>query len=347
MKLKEIQLPSKQASKQASISYLRIFATMCVVVLHTCSTLGENSKVFSLNHRQLIFFNTSYQIMYWCVPVFLMITGGVLLKKEKCIYTIEWITKYARRTVLALIIFGIPYAGLKIIMQDGSSRSLLDKTVFAVLTDTGFGHLWYLYVLTSIYLIMPILKNFTDKATEEEIKFFLAMLFLLDFCIPQISKVLGINIAIKSQLLYPIFYVLLGQWLLQHKNSFDVKVLVSIACLCIVFIGTVNIVTCNSQSWTQYDSPLIAIFSGTIFLLFVKREWKHTVWLWSVDRLCFGVYLIHPLVIQFSYRFLKITPVNFKLFPIITVVFALVFITLSFVASWIMRQIKFLQKYVL
>ncbi len=31
--------------------------------------------------------------------------------------------------------------------------------------------------------------------------------------------------------------------------------------------------------------------------------------------------------------FLKITPVNFKLFPIITVVFALVFITLSFVAS--------------
>ncbi len=44
--------------------------------------------------------------------------------------------------------------------------------------------------------------------------------------------------------------------------------------------------------------------------------------------------------------FLKITPVNFKLFPIITVVFALVFITLSFVASWIMRQIKFLQKYV-
>ena len=57
--------------KQDSICYLRIVTTICVIWLHTCSTLYENQQIFTLNESQILFFGTSYQMMNWAVPVFL------------------------------------------------------------------------------------------------------------------------------------------------------------------------------------------------------------------------------------------------------------------------------------
>ena len=91
----------------------------------------------------------------------------------------------------------------------------------------------------------------------------------------------------------------------------------------------------------------IAVLAVSIVSLFITREWKNIRFLWTVDRLCFGAYLIHPLFIQFTYRFLKITPIDFSLYLVVTVLFAIFFIGLSFVASWIMRKSGLLRKYVL
>ena len=58
-------------NQQNSISCLRIFATVCVVWLHTCSTLCENQLIFNLDKKQSLFFSASYQTVNWAVPVFL------------------------------------------------------------------------------------------------------------------------------------------------------------------------------------------------------------------------------------------------------------------------------------
>lgn len=100
----------------------------------------------------------------------------------------------------------------------------------------------------------------------------------------------------------------------------------------------VNVFEFKSEAWVQYDSPIIAVLAVSIFGLFITRKWKNIRFLWTVDRLCFGAYLIHPLFIQFTYRFLKVTPINFSLYLIVTVLLALFFIGLSFAAPWIMRK---------
>ena len=111
----------KNNNWQSCISYLRIFATICVIYLHTCSTLSENQELFDLSKMQKIFFNASYQMMYWAVPVFFMITGMLFLRKEMHVKSSEWLFKYSRRILLALVVFGIPYAALKLVMADGLS----------------------------------------------------------------------------------------------------------------------------------------------------------------------------------------------------------------------------------
>ena len=70
--------------------------------------------------------------------------------------------------------------------------------------------------------------------------------------------------------------------------------------------------------------------------------------LWALDRLCFAVYLIHPLFIHFCYRFLKVTPLDMgKGYVLATVVFCLVFTMCSFAGSFILNRIKLLRENIL
>lgn len=124
----------------------------------------------------------------------------------------------------------------------------------------------------------------------------------------------------------------MGHWLFENKLVFNRKKLWLITMFCVLLVWVVNVFDFNPKIWTQNDCPLIAILAASIFALFISRKWKNTKWLWGVDRLCFGAYLIHPLFIQFTYRFLKVTPVDFCFYPVMTVIFA------TFLLSWLLRQ---------
>lgn len=341
------EMPNKLITKQVGVSYLRIFSTICVIWLHTCSTLCENQQLFILNKTQILFFNTAYQAMYWAVPVFFMITGMLFLRQESHIEEKGWFSKHTRRVLMALFIFGIPYAALKIMISECLDISILGKSILMVISDTGFGHLWYLYVLIGTYSIMPLLKCFCDKTTENEMKFVLIVLFIFDFCFPLISRLTEYKIAFCCQITYPVFYVLMGHWLFEHKDRFKRNKLWIVLFSCVLMIWILNVFGLKADIWTQYDSPLIVILASSVFVLFINREYRNTRHIWGIDRLCFGTYLIHPLFIQFTYRFLKVTPIDFSFYPVMTVLFAIVFISLAFTATWIMRKIGFLRKYVL
>lgn len=334
-------------NQQNSISCLRIFATVCVVWLHTCSTLCENQLIFNLDKKQSLFFSASYQTVNWAVPVFFMITGMLFLRPDKHINAKECFFKYTRRIFLALVIFGLPYATLKMIMTEGWNMSVFYKTMLMVISDTGFGHLWYLYALIGIYLIMPVLKNFCDKTSDDELKFILGVLFVFNFCFPLLSRLTKYNIAFQTQISYPIFYVLIGHWLFENKQRLNKKILCSVMLSCILLIWIFNVNNFTPEIWTQYDSPLIALLAASIFALFITKEWQSTRKLWELDRLCFGVYLIHPLFIQFTYRVLRITPIKFPLYPVMAVLIAMFFTCLAFGATWIIRKIPIMKKYIL
>ena len=286
--------------------------------------------------------------MYWAVPVFFMITGALMLDPDKKI-SVSSLFIYVRRIMCALILFGLPYAMLKLIPQYGVSPIILIKAVGAVISDTGFGHLWYLYVLMGIYLVLPVFKSFIEKAGKEELVLVIFALGTINFLFPLISNLTKLKIAFSVPFSYPVFYLLLGYIL--NKNRAQIKekrlVLLAMLLMLIAFVWFVNFKNLNATIWTAYTSPLIAILAAVIFSLFVLNDFKERKRLWGIDRLCFGAYLIHPLFIQFSYRFLKITPLNFEMYFIGALSLFVVFTILAFVASWILMRFSLLKKYVL
>ena len=78
----------KVNGRDTSISLLCISATVCVIFLHACSILTDNKELFNITDSQSALFNTLYQIMYWAVPIFFMITGALMLGRVQVIINV-------------------------------------------------------------------------------------------------------------------------------------------------------------------------------------------------------------------------------------------------------------------
>ncbi len=337
--------------RSASISYLRIFATIMIVASHAWSTLPENPDMFSLTAAENTFLEIAYSLTKWCVPAFFMVTGALLLRKDKEISVKDCIWKYAKRMLLALVIFGIPYALLMIYFDTKKiSLGMIPESIIRVINGDSFGHLWYLYTLIGIYLFLPFIKLFVNNASMQLFKYTMILMFIFNFCFPFINALTGLDIAFKLPLTtYPAFYLLMGYYIYNERPEWAERKWMAVAGIVIsaVIIIAVGIARGPIESVMSYHSPVAVLFTVSIFMLFNGIKKESTERLWKTDRLCFGVYLIHPLFIQFCYKFLHIIPTGNSLYPVLSIAFAAAFVVIAFIASWVMSLIKPLKNYVL
>lgn len=338
-------------SKSKAISILRIAATAAVVFSHACSTITENPEVATLAPQKFATLDYLLNICKWHVPMFFMLTGMLLLNKKELTPS-TMIKKYSKRMLLALCVFGIPFA---LLIQFFETRKLsiqmLGKAILMTLNNESFSHLWYLFTMIGVYLVLPILKLIVDKASKELLRYYLIILFALNFVVPFL-KTLGFSLAFTMPLgSYVIFYILLGFYL--SRISFEGKRQLTVLGGCGIvtaFLIALAFLILNGSATVamSYQSPVNVLATVSVYLFVtgcVSGECGEG--LWKLDRLCFGVYLIHPLFIQFVYKFLKITPVSFGTWLPMIFVFGAAFIVVGFLASWVMSLIKPLKKYIL
>ncbi len=94
------------------------------------------------------------------------------------------------------------------ILAAEGERSLLiiPKALWGVLTGTTFSHLWYCYELIGIYVILPVIKIFTDNAKEKILRYVLIVLFVFDFVIPFMGNIIGERINFYIPFSYSLLY---------------------------------------------------------------------------------------------------------------------------------------------
>ena len=71
--------------RKYSIDLLRVISAIAVVIIHTvCSPVGNS--LFEFDSLLIKNLDRIHALMNWSVPVFFMITGYCLLRKEDCSY---------------------------------------------------------------------------------------------------------------------------------------------------------------------------------------------------------------------------------------------------------------------
>lgn len=87
---------------------------------------------------------------------------------------------------------------------------MLPNSVLLMLQQKSWTHLWYLYILIGIYLILIPLKRFIDNSSNREICIFTAILIIGNFVIPTINIAFGTKIENYMLFTQYVTYVLLG-----------------------------------------------------------------------------------------------------------------------------------------
>lgn len=335
------------------IHSLRFFATLAIILLHTSSGIYGNIENYSgVSDSDMSVFALYKHMMEWAVPVFVMITGALLLSPEKQTSYGMLFNKYVKRIALAILVFGLPMALSESLLTYGlgSPVKVLTSGLVNCITGFSWNHMWYLYMLISLYLITPIIKPFVNSASMKQFGVALLVMFVFSSLIPTF-KLYGIDINGYIAIGTPfIFLYMLGYYLhvyIDCKKKSRIK-RISWGLFALSTVAVFVKVLYGIEFKGYADVPCISM-AISLFLLFKCYDLKNEFFA-KMAPCCFAVYLVHPVFINLFYKILDINPLDtLSQLPLAIKIplFFMVFSLLSFVLGFILLKIKPLKKHIL
>lgn len=262
------------------------------------------------------------------------------------------VKKMSLRMGAVLLLFGSAFALLEQVFERKTLEiGMLPNSVLMTLQQKSWSHLWYLYILIGIYLILIPLKRFIDNSSNREICIFTAILIFGNFVIPTINIAFGTKIENYMLFTQYVTYVLLGYiigGLHAEDNGREKKAIDNItnrggvqlglwlfASVIKIIIQYAAVMRCGEGSALILGDRIFTMIQAlSVFCLFKKyMDSIHVGRLAkSISRCSFGIYLIHPFFINLLYKMVDITPTNFPLLGIGFAIPLLWFIV--FLLSW-------------
>lgn len=306
--------------KIAGYSNIRALACMAIVILHTFySVAGLQSMTPALRTGAYMVRNA----MFWAVPCFVMVTGALLLDPSREVTWRKILGRYLPRILSALLFFTLLFVLFDALTGDEPfSVRFLTDWLYKMATDTGWSHMWYLYLMVGIYLLLPFYRMITNQAKNGEIRLLLMIYFLFQSLIPLVEKLCGSSSGfyICVNTVYPLF--LFAGYALS-KGIIRMGLLPAACCsviglagiLVLTFLGVHQDTGVLSKVVGNYSFPGVILLSAGIFELIrsLSERWPAVLRkaLSSIDRYSFGIYLIHMLYLKLAVVVLKLPIASF------------------------------------
>jgi surface polysaccharide O-acyltransferase-like enzyme len=333
------------------INNLRLLALFAVIMLHTTAPLlFQYGKVPLSQWLTANFYNA---LVRFAVPVFVMITGALLLHRE---YELgDFLKKRLGRVIVPFLFWSLVYVGYSWYNEEiffGTDTLANIKQVLHLLKYGSAYHLWYVYMLIGFYFFIPVLSKFVRNASKREIQYFLVVwLGVMLIAQPYLSR-------FDPQVDLHYFagyagYLVLGHYLAfyitNHKYLRVVMLLLFISVLGIIVGGTYLLYKHNTDLTLLYEpvNPAIVLLSSSVFLLVRFSKLHVSAFINQArDFACrynFGIYLSHALIL---YLLDDLCGISYKLcIPLISIpVTASVCFILSLLLVWFINKLPFIGK---
>jgi hypothetical protein len=175
------------------LDVLRVLATCAVVLMHVLTGATDVTDASIVpEYRSLLL--SVMDLVTWCVPIFLLMSGYLFLNPERTLTYPVMIKKYCRRIALAILLFGVPYAASELVVAERTFRiRMIPEALKMTLTGHTWSHMWYLYLILFLYLITPLLKKVLRVLPVWGVAAVMAVIFLGSSVAPFLNKVLDVN----------------------------------------------------------------------------------------------------------------------------------------------------------
>lgn len=298
--------------REGYLDLLRIIACIMVVGVHVSALCLGELDVKSINFKIMNGFDC-FSILG--VPLFVMISGSLFLSsKHKSSIKDLCLNKAARFAILYffwLFLYNIEnfiYSG-----EAWTLEAVKHEIILESLFGRGIYHLWFLPMISSLYLITPIIKSFAND--QQKCLLFLSIFFIVGILIPTMLKFefpyKAIVSSIYEQFPLEMFagytgYYVMGHALSEFLPKLSNKMLIA-AALCGIIFFAVEVYVCNLYSERTGELSIILndpmavnafISSSCIFVLckHIKNINGDIFRKWA--GLTFGIYLLHPFVLE-------------------------------------------------
>lgn len=310
----------KEQAAKARIYYLdilRVLSILAVITIHVTAT--SVSVVRNMDTFHWWFVNMLNSFSRSAVPIFFMISGALLLGNQKNENNKEFLKKRLPRIGIPFLVWSIIYCVLKhyVIEPDYPGILSFGKTmVKEILQDGVYHHLWFVYVMLAMYLIIPFVNKMIKNASKEDLLFFLIMWFFVTVAYTTFQGVYYIR---AKQYFYIKFldipfysgylgFFILGYYLKNQEFSKKMRCIIyaaggtaMLAAPVLTYLITRGKDVLNELFYGNFS--ITTFFSAVaVFVLFKNVAWEEKInkrlmrLITSMSEATFGIYLIHLLV---------------------------------------------------
>ncbi|MBQ3812578.1 MAG: acyltransferase family protein [Bacteroidales bacterium] len=169
-------------TREAWLDFLRVTACFLVMTVHATEPFylgGDGTLV--LSGADAFWVSVFEGLARCCVPLFVMASGYLQLPLK---YPAgEFFRRRFVRVVVPMVIWTLVYA-----FAYGSPASSLKGLLLNF--NYAAGHLWFVYMLLGLYLIMPVLSPWLERVSRKELSVYLGI-WALTLLIPFVREYAG------------------------------------------------------------------------------------------------------------------------------------------------------------
>lgn len=303
-----------------AFDHLRLIAAFSVIFMHAAA--GPLRQSVNFNWELL---NICTSFAFTAVPLFLMMSGYLLLSSEKTADVSLLLKKRLPRLVIPLIGWTVVAAIWSLYHQNQLTLAAFLELMVTAIREPVAVHFWYMYTLIALYALSPILYGGLHALDRKGNRYVLALIGLVTLKVmltailpDSLDKFVALDLLTKLQLFSGhLCTFVLGYYLGSLKKEFPNWLLLSAAAvlLAIICFGT-HVLTVRAGTYDQtfqgQNAGFEVALAACIFLLFKQNCSKASKFFRAVPviPLSLSIYLMHNILLSMFYS-LGLTPSTF------------------------------------
>ena len=300
---------------------MRVIACFMVIVVHSCEFFFIDGEAIGIRSLDDGWWVSVVDSAFRCsVPLFVMISAYLLVpvKGDAGVFFKRRLT----RVVVPFAVWSLLYAVLPCLWGAASGQEAASSILRLLYNFNGSsGHLWFIYMLVGLYLFMPVLSPWLEKAGKRAERLFLVLWFASTF-FPYLRDRLG---AVYGECYWNEFnmlwyfsgflgYVVLAHYIRHHLAWSPARrmvlgslmYLVGYAVTAVIWYHRIPVATTLQElelSW-RFCTPNVVLMSFGAFVVIQSLSGKRQQpgkLVTEVSSLSYGVYLMHIFVLNAVY----------------------------------------------
>lgn len=285
-------------NKNQQIELMRAISCIFVIIIHVAGNIP-----YSLDPDWYlsVVMNSISRI---AVPVFIIISAYLMARKYKSY--MEFVKKRIVKILPPIIAWSYFYGYLN------------NKDIFSIsfaldiISGPTMFHLWYLYAIIGIYLLIPLISSFNECYGKEGMLILFFIWLVFGSTLPWLSAILGFSIPITtsyniSQIVGIAGYAIVGVGL-RHIDSIKIKTYQYSIIFILSTVATTLFTISNSklsgftyQEFYSYTSPLFAASAISFFCVILMRyktkvKSNTSQLIGLISTVSLGIYCIHMFI---------------------------------------------------